>query len=557
MEKRKVIIIGDDHSNTLGVIRSLGENGIKPYLFVVSENGLSSVKKSKYIEKYWICKDEQEALLKIFYYFEKESEKPVIIPTSDKASASLDTEFSRLSESFILQNIDNKSETINKYMDKMNQYNLAKKYELKMANSIVIESPFNFESLTNIQYPIIIKPLLSINGKKSDISIVRNENELAMQFCTYKDKQYKQLLLQEYIDYDYECDMSGYCYNKNISISGYIQKLRIWPKGRGSMTFGIVKNKTKMDSEIKKIEKLITDLNYSGLFDVEFFVKGDQFYLNEINFRNSGLTYLYKNCNLCYNYYLSASTGHFVKSNEIDKEYYVMDEQADLHQIIERNISIKQHIKDKKKASMFLAKNKIDSRPSKSMFRKKLLGNLKLLNILSLSKKIIHKSQNSFLLYANEKSIIKKIKSNYDIIYINSSNIEELNDTKENMRGYKKEFKKGKIYGVVLRDNNVFVARAIIKFKGAEDRFIKIKNKDSYLFCNMYVSPEYRGKNIQCDLINILIDKYIQSKKYNLYSVVYDYNIPSWKNFEKNGFKKKREFKIIRFLKRTINKISL
>ncbi|MBE6161265.1 MAG: ATP-grasp domain-containing protein [Firmicutes bacterium] len=556
--KNKVIVIGGDHSNALGVIRAFGENGIKPFLFVISNSKLVAITKSKYIEKYWICKDEEEAILTIIDLFSNEKEKPVIIPTSDKAASILDCNFDKLTNNFYVQNMNCKSNNINKYMDKYEQFLLFRKYDVNMAKSEIVELPYKDKhKLKNIKMPIIIKPLLSIDGKKEDISIVNNEIEFLNKMDFYYFHNYKRLLIQELIDFDYECDMSGYCYNGCISISGYIQKERIWPLKRGSLTFGIVRKYDRMKKEINKIEKIIKDLNYNGMFDVEFFFKDNKFYLNEINFRNSGLTYLYSNSYLCYNYYLSCINNMFVESPKIEDEYYVMDELAEIHQIIDKNISIKQHFKDKKRSSMLLVFNKNDKVPSKKLFFNKLLNNLGLYNFFSNFGKIYHKSKPTVLLKAQKKDLsLFEQKKEYNITEITLDNINLLNDSQENIKEYKQTFKNNNIHGIVLtdKDGDRFIARGIIKSKGAMDRFIKINESNSYLFCNIFVDPKYRGKNYQCIIIQLLIDYYIKEQKANLYSVVYEYNIPSWHNFEKIGFTKIKRFTIKRFMKHSIHK---
>ena len=554
--KNKVIIIGGDHSNALGVIRAFGENGIKPYLFVISPTRFVAIKKSKYIEKYWICKDEEEAILKINSYFNNEKEKPVIIPTSDSAAAILDCNYINLSKKFILQNMNEKSGCIINYMDKFEQYKFGTKHNLNMAKSKILYAPFDLSTnYLNFEYPIIIKPLLSIDGKKEDISIVKNEEEFKEKLVFYNKNGYIRLMIQELIDFDYECDMSGFAYNKSISISGFVQKHRIWPLKRGSLTFGQVKKYEIFEEEISKIKNIITDLGYTGLFDVEFFVKGNKFYLNEINFRNSGLTYLYKNAYLCYYYYLSCVKNEFVSSPEIDNEYYVMDEQAEIHQIIDKNISIRTHIKDKKRSEILLAENKNDPKPARYLLFYKLLNNLKLKNILYILEKIYHKSPESILLKMEKKDVVEDKKNiSYDVIEITSDNVEQLCDNEENTREFKQTFKNDNIKGLILKDGEEFVARGIVKSYGAKDRFIKIINKKSYLFCNMFVNPKYRGKNIQYEVLKCLTKKFIHESNCQLYSVVYSYNIPSKKNLEKFGLREVKRFTIRRFLKHSIGK---
>ena len=47
--KNKVLIIGGDHHNTLGVVESFAEKGIKPYVLIYENNSHSFVLHSKHI----------------------------------------------------------------------------------------------------------------------------------------------------------------------------------------------------------------------------------------------------------------------------------------------------------------------------------------------------------------------------------------------------------------------------------------------------------------------------------------------------------------------------
>ena len=47
MEDREVIIIGGDHYNTYGIVRSLGEKGILSTVFIQGQNLGSFILKSK------------------------------------------------------------------------------------------------------------------------------------------------------------------------------------------------------------------------------------------------------------------------------------------------------------------------------------------------------------------------------------------------------------------------------------------------------------------------------------------------------------------------------
>lgn len=545
-----IVIIGLDHSNTLGVIRSFGENGIKPYVFVISNTTCVAVKYSKYIYKYFICKDEEEALLTMIQEFENSDEKIVVIPTSDRASLILDSNYSRLSKRFILHNVANLDNKINYYMDKYEQYKLAQENNVFVAKSQVLYFPFHDK--VKLNFPVIIKPLVSAEGTKTDIGIAKSVNNLKSILKKYKELNYRGIIIQEFIDFDYECDMSGFSFDGEISVSGYIKKNRIWPLKKGSLTFGTVKPIDKYKKQIKQITDMLKQIRYTGLFDIEFFVKGDKIYLNEINFRNSGLTYLYEKSYICYYYYLSCVNKKFIQAPKVVEEYNVMDEQAEIHQILDKNISLKKHKEDKRSCKVLLVSNKKDSKPGRIMLFNKIIKNLHIQNFILFFEKGIHKNKKTFLLKVNQDNIRKSnINQDYEIIELNSDTLDLLPDFKSDIS---KEYSKGNIDGIILMKDGEFIGRGVIKHYGAKDRFVSIKRVNSHLICNIYIYPKFRGKNYQCDIVLELIKKYVKTLKYDLYTVVYKYNIPSWKNFLKIGFSIVKEFQIVRVLKRTINK---
>ena len=91
IKKHLFIVMGYEHWNPLGVIRSLGENGIYPVVMLVkSDVRIASV--SKYVdkEKLYIVKDYEEMyriLLKKFSHYKL---KPFIIPCDDNITELLD-----------------------------------------------------------------------------------------------------------------------------------------------------------------------------------------------------------------------------------------------------------------------------------------------------------------------------------------------------------------------------------------------------------------------------------------------------------------------------------
>lgn len=378
--KNKVVVFGNDHINTLGVIRLFGENGIKPYLFLISNRKKNSTSKSKYVNESFVFTTEEKAIEFMIQYFSSTEKKVAIIPTSDKTSLCLDKNYSKLKEHFFVPNINGEENNIHKYMDKFIQQQLFSKNKINGIKSVIIELDKPNVSV-DIDFPIILKPNISANGSKDDITICENDDEFKKAKENLLKLGYDSILVQKFIKYDFEADIQGFSYNGETSIPGVIEKVRIWPAKRGSTTYGRVIPVNDYNYIIDCIKKILNEIKYTGIFDIDIFVvnKEDgskEFYLNEINFRNSAISYAYKNSYICYYWYLSCVNNKLVDSPLIENEYNFMDDHADIHNILDKNISLKQYLNDKKHSKVLLVQNKLDKRPHYSMFINKIIGNL-------------------------------------------------------------------------------------------------------------------------------------------------------------------------------------
>lgn len=374
--ENKVVIIGNDHINTLGVIRIFGENNIKPYVYLISNSKNNAVTKSKYVEKYWICKNEEAALNSIIKEFKNEKEKIALIPTSDSSCLCLDKNYDKLKDNFYTPNINKQNNNIYKYMDKFKQQELLEKSDIKGIKSQII----NLNSFNNkfiVEFPIILKPNISAEGNKNDIRICNNIDEFNDVTQELLKLGYNSILAQDFISYDYECDIQGFSYNGETTIPGIVEKIRIFPPKRGSTTYGKVVSNDKYQKTINGIKKIMKNLDYTGIFDIDIFIsnkddENEYIYLNEINFRNSAISYAYGESYIAYFWYLSCVNNRLIEPPYIEDEYTFIDDQADLHNITNNTISLKSYLKDKKKSKILLVKNKKDSKPSRTMFVNKI-----------------------------------------------------------------------------------------------------------------------------------------------------------------------------------------
>lgn len=367
--KNKIIVIGGNHHNALGVVRALGERGIKSYAIITNDHQYAFLKKSKYIVKSYIVKEDSDEILKIlFNEFSLEKEKTILIPTSDFAAITIDDNLDKLKEKFITPQINNHQGMIDKYMDKYFQYKLAKKNNILMAESyeFKLNSKINFNNFKN--YPYIVKPIISAYGSKANMRICKNEVELknAIKYCN--SEGFSRVLVQEFIDYSYESILIGCAHSGKVILPGIVKKIRRYPEKYGTTAYAEIHKKDNMHNEfVDNIMNLLSDIDYSGMYDVEFFIKDNKCYLNEINFRNSGCTmaYCFDNVYLAYLWVLMV-TGNSIdnEKQEITNEFSFIDEYGERNLLLEKSITFREYINDHRLSKGRLFHRSSDLKPS-------------------------------------------------------------------------------------------------------------------------------------------------------------------------------------------------
>lgn len=289
-----VIVFGGDHHNTLGVIRALGKSGV-PFSVLIHDtragNPLICCRYSRYIQKNLAVVSNNET--EILQYFQKHSldgQKIPVITTSDFAAYVIDNNYESLSVHYHLPSVQNTGGNICKYMDKFEQKKLAEQYDIPMAKTWVVHPNDNLvSSKSDVIFPCICKPVVSAEGSKSDIRVANTLDEYVSLMQLFAEKEYDVILVQEFLDIEYEILVAG-CRTKNSkeSISHAFKKIRRYPVKGGSTSYGV----SIVDSnELEKIDNIVSILDkmdYNGFFDIEIFRVENHYLLNEINFRNSG-----------------------------------------------------------------------------------------------------------------------------------------------------------------------------------------------------------------------------------------------------------------------------
>jgi len=368
-EDIKITVIGADHHNTLGIIRSLGECGLFLDGIIVTDKNKSFVSKSKYLHRCLLVrKNEQEVVSCLLNQKTIAGKKTILIPSDDFSESIIDKHLDALSPFYITPNINFTEGAIVRLMDKDVMNQVAKEEGLLVPKSISLKVPDDLLLLSEklnskeLALPFIAKPLRSATGNKDAIKIVYSLTELE---GFLKMLPPCNVLLQEYLEIEEEYGIQGYAYGGQVYIPGIIRKIRTSSSSRGSTIYA------RIEQDVPYIDKsmianMVERTRFSGLFDIELFLHKGDLYFIEMNFRNGAYGYAYTRfgSNLAY-LWACACQGWIPKlvNSTKKEEFYLMNEISDFRSIIEKKISWYGWVKQFLTADVHMIINRKDMGP--------------------------------------------------------------------------------------------------------------------------------------------------------------------------------------------------
>lgn len=371
IKNRYFILFGVEHYNPLGVIRSLGEEGIKPIAIILRDK-IVLTSKSRYISKVYLVESIEEGYQVLLKYLKGAKRKPFVYSADDKIACFLDNHFDELNGKCYFFNAGEKGR-VSYYVNKENIMNCAEHYGLKVLEAVVVKKG---EIPQNLHYPIITKAVdPTVGAWKEDVFICKSEKELKE---AYKQIQSPTLVLQKYIKKKNEYCMDGLSIKQGEEIAITITSIYNYIQDKtysSYMTVGEFDRK-----EIKKpLEEMFREIGFEGIFSVEFLIdQNNDMYFCEINFRNSTWSYA-STCagmNLPYLWAKSMIDGEIAAEchKQIAIPFTAIVEFTDFKiRVLGRKISIFRWIREVKqcKCRYYLAKN--DIMPVIAMIVSKLL----------------------------------------------------------------------------------------------------------------------------------------------------------------------------------------
>lgn len=284
LKKHKHIVFGGEHYNPLGIVRSLGENGIKSIgIIISSDRPITS--KSKYLVRKYFVKDIEEGYILLNTLFGQEELKPFVYASDDQITSYMDARYDEIKDKFYFYNAG-AAGRIGTYMDKYTICMLAEKHGIPIARTWIVDKG---QIPDDICYPIVTKAIIStLNNWKKDSIICNNENELN---DAYKMIRSPKVLLQQYIQKKNELCLDGYVGpNGSNTVVTISSKYKYLIPNSYSYYMTV---ESYHDKEISfKLSEMFREIGFTGIFSAEFLVgKENELYFLEINFRNSTWSY--------------------------------------------------------------------------------------------------------------------------------------------------------------------------------------------------------------------------------------------------------------------------
>ena len=324
----KVVVFGCNHQNMLGLVRSLGEKGIRPYCICLqSKDGL--VFRSKYPIECYFAESSRSGYQYIIDNFSKESFKPILLSSDDVTETLFDKNASELRQHFIVPAADEDGK-ITFLMSKYNIANLANQHGFVTPKMLILKKEDPIPN--DLEYPVFTKSVKSIDGGKKEERKCNNSDDLRK---VLEDCKSDGVLVQQFIDKRDEIDFIGYAADGQVYIPYIQHQLRFSDHAYGGYHRF---DKVEEGEFIERIKNMIRCTRFQGLFSVEFLVdKNNDWYFTEVNFRHDGHDYLITNAGINLPWlYCCAVTGEDVELQpKVLKESFTgMNEIVDINQFV-------------------------------------------------------------------------------------------------------------------------------------------------------------------------------------------------------------------------------
>ena len=299
----KVVIIGHGYLSRLSLVRSVAEIGCDVTVIVMTSQfeGKQPSQKpidcySKYVSHYYYCvrKDKDALVSLLLDKCADPLQKVILIPDGDDVVAAIDNNKDRLKEHFLFPHIDKEPSSMEYWMEKTHQKQLAKEIGLNVTNATIVEiKDGQYTIPSDLQYPVFPKPLATMNGGKGGMRRCDNAKELskALDYIINTRSRNTKVMVEDYKQIETEYALLGFSDGKEVVIPGVLQFLAVSKAHPGIALQGKVVPVNGFEELVEKFKALVLRIGFVGVFDVDFFKSESLFYFCELNLRYGGSGY--------------------------------------------------------------------------------------------------------------------------------------------------------------------------------------------------------------------------------------------------------------------------
>lgn len=298
MQKPEIVVLGKNYSTSLGVIRALGREGYPITLIYVTgkKGGSHIVSSSRYVRRTveQIGRKDSELVDKLVEIAKENDSRKVLFPTDDYTASLIDQYRGTLAMYFVMPYLEEGGQgSVTRQMDKTVQIARARQFGLHAAATWEIDlRPDEIVIPADVVFPCFCKPTISARGLKREIGTCADRQELADKLRSLqRAMRERTVLVQEFLTIDEEYSISGVCLGERVVLPALLKKLCIAEHEKGVTLLGQVCRFDALEPVRGQLVSMLSSLGYHGMIDIELIDCGGTIYFNEMNFRNSGVSY--------------------------------------------------------------------------------------------------------------------------------------------------------------------------------------------------------------------------------------------------------------------------
>ncbi|RMF56233.1 hypothetical protein D6745_00035 [Candidatus Woesearchaeota archaeon] len=277
--KSKAVVLGLYGANALGVVRSLGYEGI-PVVGFHQQGRFPHAAYSKYLEEAHFAESEEGLLEKLVEFGKTQDEKGVLFATGDNYVVFCQHHAEELEPYY---HVPLARERLCDLIKKQNLINLGRK-----AGFLVPQSQYLSEE-RRIDFPVLAKPVNSLGTSKSDFYVFQSAEEFERIRQQLLEK-YGEMVLQQYIPGGVRSNVEVHTYlsTQGPLIAGMLRKLYAVKNSVPGSLGALVE--TIWEDELLVPSLRITEmLGFKGALDINLkqHAETGKYYFLEVNFRTS------------------------------------------------------------------------------------------------------------------------------------------------------------------------------------------------------------------------------------------------------------------------------